>query len=84
MQPRSLESLYSYNRQANEIGLLALQVGCVIMDKMAKITVNDIPDPMCPKCDVPMYGVSAMILGKDKKFKHYAQCPNCDYKTKAK
>jgi hypothetical protein len=55
-----------------------------MMDKMAKITVNDVPDPMCPKCDVPMYGVSAMTFGKDNKFKHYAQCPDCDYKTKAK
>jgi hypothetical protein len=54
------------------------------MDKMAKIIVNEIPDPMCPKCNIEMYGVSAMTFGKDKKFKHYAQCPQCDYKTKAK
>ena len=54
------------------------------MDKMAKIIVNKIPDPICPKCNVEMYGVSAMRLGKDKKFKHYAQCPQCNYKTKAK
>lgn len=48
-----------------------------------KITVAGLTDPMCPKCDVPMYGVSSMILGEPK-FKHYAQCPECNYKTKAK
>ena len=53
------------------------------MDKMAKIIVNNTPDPICPKCNVEMYGVSAMTLGENK-FKHYAQCPDCDYKTEAK
>ena len=49
-----------------------------------KLTVGELTDPMCPTCNVAMYGVSAMTFGKDKKFKHYAQCPQCDYKTKAK
>jgi DNA-directed RNA polymerase subunit RPC12/RpoP len=37
----------------------------------------------CPKCNAEMYGVSSMTLG-DPKFKHYMQCPECNYKTKAK
>ena len=49
----------------------------------AKITVAGLTDTMCPKCDVAMYGVSSMTFG-DAKFKHYAQCPECNYKTKAK
>ncbi len=53
-------------------------------DNAPKLTVGELTDPMCPKCNVPMYGVSAMTFGKDEKFKHYAQCPECDYKTKAK
>ena len=49
-----------------------------------KLTVGELTDPMCPTCNVAMFGVSKMSFGKDKKFKHYAQCPDCNYKTKAK
>jgi hypothetical protein len=56
----------------------------IMTENTPKLTVGELTDPMCPKCNVPMYGVSAMTFGKDKKFKHYAQCPVCDYKTKAK
>jgi hypothetical protein len=56
----------------------------IMTDNAPKLTVGELTDPMCPKCNVPMYGVSAMTFGKDKKFKHYAQCPKCNYKTKAK
>jgi len=52
--------------------------------KLEKLTVAGLTDPVCPKCETVMYGVSAMTFGKDKKFKHYAQCPECNYKTKAK
>jgi len=38
----------------------------------------------CPKCEVVMFAVSAMTVGIDKQFKHYAKCPNCGFKTEAK
>jgi hypothetical protein len=49
-----------------------------------KITVNGMADPICPKCNTAMYGVSAMQIGTDKKFQHYARCPGCNYMTEAK
>ena len=52
------------------------------MKKVVKVTVAGLTDPVCPKCNVEMYGVSAMTFGVDKKFKNYAQCPKCNYKTK--
>ena len=51
-------------------------------ESTAKLIVGELIDPMCPTCNVAMYGVSAMTIGKDKKFKHYAQCPQCNYNTK--
>jgi len=56
----------------------------IVTTQPAKLTVGELTDPMCPTCNVAMYGVSKMSFGKDKKFKHYAQCPECNYKTKAK
>jgi hypothetical protein len=52
------------------------------MNKNTKLTIGKLKDPMCPECNVPMFGVSAITFGTDKKFKHYAQCPECNYKTK--
>ena len=52
------------------------------MNKNPKLTIGKLQDPMCPYCDVAMFGVSAITFGIDKKFKHYAQCPECNYKTK--
>ena len=49
------------------------------------MTIREIQlDPVCPKCDIPLYSVSAMQIGKDKKFKHYSQCSKCNYMTEAK
>jgi uncharacterized protein with PIN domain len=53
------------------------------MDKMAKITINGVEDPLCPKCETPLFGVSAMKIGADKKFKHYGRCPECNFATEA-
>ena len=49
---------------------------------ISKLTVAGLTDPVCPKCNVEMYAVTEIILGG--KNKNFAQCPNCDYKTKAK
>ena len=51
-------------------------------ESIAKLTVAGLTDPICPKCKVAMYGVTKIILGG--KNKHFAQCPECNYKTKAK
>lgn len=53
-------------------------------EQQTKITINGVPDPMCPKCDVALFGVAEMVLGKDKGWKHYGKCPECGYKTEAK
>ena len=55
-----------------------------------KITVNGMADPMCPTCDVAMYGCSSLQFGARTKigakpnFKHFARCPQCNYETEAK
>jgi len=52
--------------------------------KLTKLAVADLTDPVCPKCKIEMYGVSAMTFGIDKKWKHFARCPECNYETDAK
>jgi hypothetical protein len=54
------------------------------MTKAAKLIINGVEDPLCPKCQIPLYGVSAMQLGTDKTFKHYGKCPDCNFATAAK
>ena len=48
------------------------------------ITKKQAASPICPKCKVAMFAVSAMTVGIDKQFKHYAECPDCGFKTEAK
>lgn len=49
-----------------------------------KLMINGVADPMCPKCETPLFAVSAMQIGTDTKFKHYGKCPECNYMTEAK
>jgi len=53
-----------------------------MIESTPKLTVAGLIDPVCPKCKTEMYGVTQIILGG--KNKHFAQCPDCNYKTKAK
>lgn len=54
------------------------------MKKPIKLTVAGLTDPICPTCKTEMFAISEMVLGQNKKFTNYAQCPDCNYKTEAK
>ena len=54
------------------------------MKKLTKLKIAEFTDPICPNCKIAMFAVSAMLVGKDKQFKHYAECPDCGLTTEGK
>jgi hypothetical protein len=54
------------------------------MEKLTKLKVAGLTDPVCPKCEIAMFAVSAMTLEIGQRWKHFARCPKCFYETEAK
>jgi len=54
------------------------------MKKLTTSKIAEFTKPVCPDCKIAMFAVSAMTVGIDKQFKHYAECPDCGLTTEAK